>query len=112
MKTGTKKIKAKLNSLLWTGLRKAKSLFVTLSVAYAVLMLVATGYSHIPPYSAGQCLSTPSPTLVIRVDKNHLWQMKSDVSVNQLGEVRQMRVDYKDLEDPNLKPMDCGPWKE
>lgn len=98
MTTGTKKTS---DTLLKLG--------IGICICYTLLHLAEFVVSTIPPYREGQCLSTPNPVLVIKVDENHYLQGYSIVELQILGDtVKKGPVEFEDLSNPMFKPTECG----
>ncbi len=94
-----------------TGIRKGTEgllkAAIALCVAFSAIHLVEFIYEHVPPYSEGQCLSTPNPYLKLKILENSVSQGYSIIELDMLGEKQQGPVSFSELREKAIKPVKC-----
>jgi hypothetical protein len=96
-----------------TGTRKKASEFllktaIVICVLFTLSHLLSAVVARIPPYSPGQCVSTPNPMVTLKVLENHFLSGSSIVEVETpLGAVDQGPISFIDLRNPIFKQTAC-----
>lgn len=94
-----------------TGIKKGTEGLLKIAIGLCVLFsmshLIEYVYEHVPPYSVGQCLSTPNPYLKLKIESNSVVGGYSVVELNMLGETQKGPVSFVELRTPAVKPTEC-----
>lgn len=87
------------------------SILLKLAIAGCILFsmkhLIEFGYTRVPPYSVGTCLSTPNPMFPVKVDENHVIKGYSLVTIDAIVQKLQGPISFTELRDSGFKPIEC-----